>query len=227
VRVARLDRDTAQGKGLRRILARVGRREVDVLVGTQMVTKGHDFPHITLVGVIGADLGLHFPDFRAAERTFQLLTQVAGRAGRGGRAGRVLIQTYSPTHPSLRHAAAHDYESFFDSEIAARQELSYPPAAHLAAVHLDGTDAGAVVRAAGRLASRAQGSLRRLPGVTLLGPTEAPIQKLKDRVRWMLLLKSRERGPLRQALREMLRLADELRKGRVRITVDVDPVSML
>ena len=227
-RVARLDRDTAQRNGLRQILARMARREVDILVGTQMVTKGHDFPDVTLVGVICADLGLHFPDFRAAERTFQLLTQVAGRAGRGERPGRVLIQTYSPDHPSLRWAQQHQYEAFYAEEIKARAELSYPPTGYLAAVHLDGPDGATVERAARKLAGQGERFLKRQPPASrasLLGPTAAPIQKLKDRVRWMLLVRARTRKPLRQLV-QALASVTALPKG-VRVTVDIDPISML
>jgi primosomal protein N' (replication factor Y) len=228
VRVARLDRDTAAGKGMRGILARVGRREVDILVGTQMVTKGHDFPHVTLVGVICADLGLHFPDFRAAERTFQLLTQVAGRAGRGDLRGRVVIQTYSPSHPSVARSGTHDYEGFYASEIEARREAGYPPAAHLAALHVDGPDPERVSRAALSVAACARKAIERKPGVFLLGPAEAPIQKLKGRVRWMLLVKAESR-PLIRAVLDRLVLDDLARldlRG-VRVTADVDPTSML
>jgi primosomal protein N' (replication factor Y) (superfamily II helicase) len=222
-RVARLDRDTASGRGLRTILAQVGRREVDILVGTQMVTKGHDFPHVTLVGVISADQGLHFPDFRASERTFQLLTQVAGRAGRGDRPGRVVIQTYSPEHPSLIAAQAHDYEAFYRQEIEGRRELGYPPCAHLASLRLDGEDAAAVATAAHELAADGHRLLGDSRDVTLLGPTEAPIQRLKGRTRWLLVAKASSRAPLRRLLEA---LSDGRRRG-ARVTVDVDPLLML
>jgi primosomal protein N' (replication factor Y) len=228
-RVARLDRDTATGRGMRSILAAVSRREIDILVGTQMVTKGHDFPHVTLVGVICADLGLHFPDFRAAERTFQLLTQVAGRAGRGDRPGRVIIQTYSPNHPSLRCARSHDYISFYRHEVEVRRELSYPPWGYLAAVRLDGANPVEVedgARDLGRRGRAALGSFQE-GTVTLLGPTEAPIQRLKGRTRWLLLVRARKREDLRRLLRV---IADEQllnRRGRVRVSVDVDPLMLL
>ncbi len=229
-RVARLDRDTAQGKGLRSILGRMGRREVDILVGTQMVTKGHDFPNVTLVGVICADMGLHFPDFRAAERTFQLLAQVAGRAGRGDQPGQVLIQTYNPDHPSLKWARVHDFEAFFTEEVETRLELSYPPGAYLASVHMDGPDERAVTQAARRLAEQGHKLVASLdaPRPHVLGPAEAPIQKLKGRVRWMLLVKGTSRPPLRWVLVQLLTTAAarEFPKG-VRVTVDIDPISML
>jgi primosomal protein N' (replication factor Y) len=228
-RVGRLDRDTATGRGVRNILGQLGRREIDILVGTQMVTKGHDFPYVTLVGVVCADLGLHFPDFRSAERTFQLLTQVAGRAGRGDRPGRVVIQTYSPDHPSVVAASAHDYQSFYRAELPARRELGYPPFAYLAAVRMDGPDAGAVAGVAQRLAERGRTLLGRTTEVTLLGPAEAPIQKLKGKTRWLLLVKAGSRASLRRVLDSLVtERADGPRgSGRVRVSVDVDPVFML
>ena len=228
--VARLDRDTAQGKGLRSILDRMRSGEVDILVGTQMVTKGHDFPNVTLVGVICADMGLHFPDFRASERTFQLLAQVAGRAGRGEQSGRVLIQTYNPDHPSLRCARDHDYETFFAQEVVSRHDLAYPPGAHLASVHVDGPDERAVSRAAHQLAEQGRRLIATLdaPRPSVLGPAEAPIQKLKGRVRWMLLIKCSTRAPLRWVLAQLLVTAGQKEFPRgVRVMLDVDPISML
>jgi primosomal protein N' (replication factor Y) (superfamily II helicase) len=225
-RVARLDRDTATGKGLRAILARVARREVDILVGTQMVTKGHDFPHVTLVGVICADLGLHLPDFRASERTFQLLTQVAGRAGRGDRPGRVVVQTFSPEHPSLVLARTHDYVAFYRLELEARRELSYPPCGHLVAVRIEGPDAAAVVAASRALAERARAALPER-GVELLGPAEAPIERVKGKTRWLLLLKGTDRASLRRVLDAILGERGAPRGSGPRVLVDVDPLSLL
>ncbi|MCA9666167.1 MAG: primosomal protein N' [Myxococcales bacterium] len=225
-RLARLDRDTATSKGLRAILRSVGRREVDVLIGTQMVTKGHDFPDVTLVAVLCADLGLHFPDFRAAERTFQLLSQVAGRAGRGERPGRVLVQTYAPSHPSVVCARDHDYEAFYGGELEGRLELGYPPAGHLAAFRIDGADAKLVERRAREIAGSARlraGSL----GVDLLGPTEAPIQRLKGRTRWLLLLRARERRALRTLLDPLAAQWVGASAGGLRVAVDVDPIGLL
>ena len=228
-RVARLDRDTAQGKGLRTILAAVRKREVDILVGTQMVTKGHDFPDVTLVGVICADLGLHFPDFRAGERTFQLLTQVAGRAGRGERPGKVLVQTYSPQHASLRCAQEHDYEAFYNQEILSRDELGYPPVGHLTTAHLSGPKADEVARAARRLASQARdlGREESLGTVSILGPAEAPLQKLKGKTRWLMLLKAPTRAPLRRMVAGLQVWVTGSDLGKVRVHFDVDPLSML
>lgn len=224
LRVGRLDRDTASSDGLTTILDRFSRREFDVLVGTQMVTKGHDFPGVTLVGVICADLGLQFPDFRAAERTFQLMTQVAGRAGRGDSPGRVLIQTFSPEHSSLAMAREHDYLGFYRYEVAARRELGYPPSGYLISIRIDGEDVERVVRSAGQLAGDCS-TLAREHSVQLLGPSEAPLQRLKGRTRWLLLLKGANRVGIRKVAR--MALSAKSADPGVRITVDVDPYAML
>ncbi len=158
-RVARLDRDSAGGRGgavLERVLGQVHARAIDILVGTQMVTKGHDFEGVTLVGVLLPDQGMHMPDFRAAERTFQLLEQVAGRAGRGERPGRVLVQTYTPEHPAVAALPAHDYEGFARAELARRREAGYPPFTRLIALRLEGGEGTDVRQAAGQAAARAR-----------------------------------------------------------------------
>jgi primosomal protein N' (replication factor Y) len=228
-RVARLDRDVAGGSKSERVLARVGRREVDILVGTQMVTKGHDFPAVTLVGVLCADTGLSLPDFRAAERTFQLLTQVAGRAGRGDRAGRVLIQSYRTDSMAVIAAAEQSYQRFYESEQKVRAELGYPPFGHLVAVRLDSPDAGEVAAAARTLARRAEALSARATDdasqVAVLGPCEAPLARLKGRSRWHVWLRSPDRRALRRFARALIAGAEL--GSRVRLTVDVDPVSAL
>jgi primosomal protein N' (replication factor Y) len=226
-RVARLDRDVATGAKIEAVLARVARREVDVLVGTQMVTKGHDFPGVTLVGVLCADTGLNLPDFRASERTFQLLAQVAGRAGRGDRPGRVMIQTYRPRAPAVVAAAAHDYASFFTAETAARAELGYPPHGRLIAVRIDGADAHEVAGAAQRLAQLATAAARRpdIGGqVEVRGPVPAPLERLRNRTRWQVWLRSADRHALRRVARSLL--GAEL-TGAVRVGLDVDPISAM
>lgn len=226
-RVARLDRDVASGAKVERILAAVAQREVDILVGTQMVTKGHDFPGVTLVGVICADTGLDLPDFRASERTFQLLAQVAGRAGRGDRAGRVIVQTYRPQAAPVVAAAAHDYERFFHAEFQARSELGYPPHGRLVAVRIDGSDESAVAECARRIANVAQSAAQRLDlarVVDVCGPVPAPIEKLRGKTRWQVWLRSGER----QALRRVAREVSNVETGRsVRVVLDVDPMSAL
>jgi primosomal protein N' (replication factor Y) len=226
-RVARLDRDVASGSRVEAVLSRVARREVDILVGTQMVTKGHDFPGVTLVGVLCADVGLNLPDFRASERTFQLLAQVAGRAGRGDRPGRVLIQTYRPGAPAVTAAAAHDYEKFYAAEVEERRERSYPPHGRLIVVRVDGPDEHQVADVAGRaaqLCERAREHIGAVDTLEILGPTAAPLSRLRGRSRWQIWL----RGPDRAALRKVARQAITVeRESKVRVTLDVDPNSAL
>ncbi len=219
-RIARLDRDTATFRTLSRTLESFRRREIDLLVGTQMIAKGHDFPGVTLVGVINADAGLHFPDFRATERTFQLLAQVAGRAGRGGQAGRVIVQTRDPRHPAIQAASRHDYQAFATQELEARAELSYPPYSHLVCVRADGPDPAALAE----VLDRAAREVAAMDGVGVLGPAEAPLSRLKGRHRWQMLLRATERGPLRRAASRVLAIQAP---REVRLTVDVDPVGLL
>jgi primosomal protein N' (replication factor Y) len=225
-RVARLDRDTA-GSGAAReldaILRRMQAGEIDLLVGTQMVTKGHDFPGVTLVGVLQPDQGMHLPDFRAAERTFQLLEQVAGRAGRGERPGRVIIQTYAPEHPAIAAVATHDYDGFVRGELDARREADYPPFARMVALRLDAREAGearAGATAAAEAARAAGGA-----AVVVRGPAEAPLARLRGRSRWQVWLSAHERAPLVAAARAAARTA---KPGTdLRLSVDVDPQSVL
>ena len=224
-RIARLDRDVASGREVEKVLARLRAREVDLLVGTQMVTKGHDLPGVTLVGVILADHSLGFPDFRAAERTFQLLAQVAGRAGRGDREGRVLFQTFQPEHAAIRAAAQHDYEAFFQAETEARRELAYPPHGYLVAVRVDDPDDA---RAKGAIAALASVARKRvLDRVELLGPAEAPIARLRARFRYRFLLRSTDRRALRDVAASIAHAIDAGVAGSSRASVDVDPCSML
>jgi primosomal protein N' (replication factor Y) len=225
-RVGRLDRDVASGAKVETVLARVARREIDILVGTQMVTKGHDFPGVTLVGVLCADTGLNIPDFRASERTFQLLAQVAGRAGRGDRPGRVLVQTYRPSAHAVVSAAAHDYDSFFRAESAARAELAYPPHGRLIAVRIDGPEPGTVSKTGERLAMLAATVAKRpeIVGVEVLGPVAAPLEKLRGRTRWQIWLRGADRTALRRVARSLL--TAEL-PANVRVSLDVDPMSAL
>ncbi len=222
-RVGRLDRDVAIGRGAERVLGKLRDREIDVLVGTQMVAKGHDFPGVTLVGVLAADVGLRQPDFRAAERTFQLLCQVAGRAGRGDEPGRVIVQALAPSHHAIRLAAAHDFRGFYEVEAPRRDELGYPPSGRLAAVIVDGPDEARV-----RESARAIGEAARAhaEGVTILGPAPAPLARLRGRYRFRLLLRARRLEKLRACLLAFEpRLADV--PSGVRAAIDVDPVSML
>jgi primosomal protein N' (replication factor Y) len=225
-RVARLDRDTASGEGVEAVLDRLRTREVDILVGTQMVTKGHDVPGVTLVGVILADQSLAFPDFRASERTFQLLAQVGGRAGRGERPGRVILQTYLPEHPAVHFAQTHDYLGFLRSEQAARRELGYPPYSRLVALRIDASQESQASRAAETLAqvARAQPAVRD-ERVEVLGPAPAPIGRLRGRYRYRFLLKSPDRRALRAVALALVPSLSEVAPARA--SLDVDPVNML
>jgi primosomal protein N' (replication factor Y) len=223
-RVARLDRDTVgSADDTAGILARFARRELDVLVGTQMVTKGHDFPGVTLVGVVLADTALALPDFRAAERTFQLLAQVAGRAGRGADAGRVLIQTFNPRSPAIARAVTHDFTGFAEEELARRRGLAYPPFARLLAVRVEGSDEGAR-RSAEALAHAARPALG--PGMALIGPAPAAIERIRGKSRWHLLVRAQDHAALMRVHRALARVAHRP-PGGASIRFDMDPYSMM
>ena len=223
-RVARMDRDTTSRKGAHQtLIERMSRGEIDILIGTQMVAKGHDFPAVTLVGVVNADSPLNFPDFRSAERAFALLTQVAGRAGRGERPGRVLIQTYAPEHYALQCAATHDYDAFYTQESACREELGYPPFGFLVNLILAALDPEKVKRAAVDLAAALQ---EVAPDVEVLGPAPCPLAKLRGKSRFQILLKAPQRRPLQRLLGRL----DALRRSiptAIALAVDVDPTDML
>jgi len=225
-RIARLDRDSAGGPGkAASVLARFARRELDVLVGTQMVAKGHDFPGVTLVGALDADGPLHLPDYRAAERCVQLLAQVAGRAGRGEQPGRVLLQAFRTAEPAVAAAAAHDYHGFARSELARREALCFPPYARLCAVRLQGNVEARVQAAAERLAGRARDLQRSRGGeVDVLGPAPAPIARLRGKHRFQLLLRARDHGPIHRLCRALFEVP--LPPG-VELSADVDPVGLL
>jgi primosomal protein N' (replication factor Y) len=225
-RVARLDRDAVGSAGdVSAVLARFANRELDVLVGTQMVAKGHDFPGVTLVGVVLADTALALPDFRAAERTFQLLAQVAGRAGRGEDAGRVLVQTWNPTSPAIACAAGHDYASFALRELDDRRKVGWPPFSRLMAVRVEGTDGGAR-RTAEALASAARPALAAGSGLSLLGPAPAALERLRGKARWHLLFRAPSREPLRLVHRLLAPVARRP-SGGAEVRFDVDPHSMM
>jgi len=222
-RVARLDRDTMRRRGaLVRCLERFAAGEMDILVGTQMLAKGHDYPAVTLVGVVVADAALGLADFRAAERTFQLLAQVAGRAGRGSRPGRVVVQAFDPSHPAITAARTHDFEGFAARELAEREELAYPPFGRLAVVRVEATDAERAERAAEALVRR---GAHQLPGsVRLLGPAPAPLARLRGVHRVQLLVKAPTVGDMQRALTALERAHGD--QG-VRLVFDVDPALVL
>jgi len=222
-RIARLDSDTAKSKGFgERVLRALREQELDVLIGTQMVAKGHDFPGVRLVGVVLADIGLHLPDFRAAERTFQLLTQVAGRAGRDLAPGRVVIQTYSPDHYAIRPVSEHDYEGFYAEELGHRAALGYPPFGHLVQALVSGTEEAQARAAAESLA----GAVVPGGGVELLGPAPAPLARLRGRYRFQLFAKGGDPQALRRAAQQLRAASARLGAG-LQASIDLRPLNML
>jgi primosomal protein N' (replication factor Y) len=235
-RVVRMDRDTTRSRGAHeRILKAVSSREVDILIGTQMVAKGHDYPGITLVGVILADATINMPDFRSAERTFQILTQVSGRAGRGETPGEVIIQTYRPDHYAIRYAATHDYEGFVQEELFFRKELGYPPYARMTRFRVDGQSSAAAEQFAGKLAERLRQWVSRegrkgdkKEAVEILGPAPGVFGKLQGRFRWQVVLKGESAKDLSRIVRNAcLATGGDLRPpSGVRFGVDVDPVDL-
>jgi primosomal protein N' (replication factor Y) len=231
-RVARMDRDTTARKGaMVSLLKGLKDRTIDILVGTQMVAKGHDFPYITLVGVICADLSLNFPDFRAGERTFQLLAQVAGRAGRGNTPGRVILQTYNPEHFSILSAQAQDFMSFYDREIGFRRALRYPPFSRLAQIRITGKEKDRTQARAlelGKLCRHVKAGDGFKGAIDVLGPIEAPLLKIAGRYRWQILIKGAGVQPLHRFIRALMAENPAAFNGsQPTVGVDVDPYDML
>lgn len=224
-RIARMDRDTVSGKHhAERILSTFRAGDYDILVGTQMIAKGHDIPNVTLVGVVNADIGLGMPDFRAAERTFQLLTQAAGRAGRGQVPGQVLIQTINPDHYAVRFAAAQDYSLFYEKEVQFRRAMRYPPFAALANVVVRSEEKEEALRMSGELASL----LTPPPDqIKVLGPTEAAVPRLKREFRYQLLIKSASRKILGETMTRLQQYALQSKWRTTALVIDVDPLSLL
>jgi primosomal protein N' (replication factor Y) len=225
--IARMDRDTVSGKhGHYKILRRFERKDIDVLIGTQMVTKGHDFPNVTLVGVIAAETSLHLPDFRASERTFQILTQVAGRTGRGELRGEVIVQTYTPSHYAIVAARTHDYHSFYEREISYRETLNYPPFSRVINLVVQGRNEDFTREVSQQLARYLRASKHK--ALVILGPSPAAMMKLRNRYRYQILLKSTYSQYMRTYVKtqiETFRRTSHLRD--VQIIVDVDPVNLL
>ena len=217
--VGRMDRDTSRGReGAWRVLRRLERGEMEVLVGTQMVAKGHHYPSITLGGVLFADLGLRIPDFRAAERTFQLLTQLAGRTGRGKKRGRVIVQTFVPDHYSIKWAKEQNFKGFAEREMGMREAFGYPPFLHLTRVLFSGKNQEKVELVAAEVARKLNSSAK----VQVLGPAPAPLSRLRNRIRWHLFLKSGSRTAVTELLKRI-----PLRSKGVSIEIDRDPYSLL
>ena len=224
-RAARLDRDAIRRKGaLAGLLERFGSGAIDVLVGTQMIAKGHDFPRVTLVGVVSADVGLGIADFRASERTFQLLTQVVGRAGRGDRAGEAIVQTLSPQHYSIQLACHQDYPAFYTREIPFRQTMRYPPMVSLINTVVRARTFSAAIDDAADIVRRVRQRAGGDGGLRVLGPAPAPLGRLRGEYRAQLLLKGSNRRRLRQALLQAIAARPDLQK---RVVVDVDPLNVL
>ena len=227
LRISRIDRDTTSRRGVfEKTLQAFTQGKIDMLVGTQMLAKGHDFPNVTLVGVVSVDAGLALPDFRAAERTFQLITQVAGRAGRGDRAGQVLVQTYHPNHYVLRHACAQDYDGFYREEIRYRQNHAYPPFVALGSLLVHGTNQS-------RIRADAVGLRKDLDLANkdrtcrILGPAPAPLARLKGEHRMQVLVKSRNRRQLRQVVDQALATAAKRGLNLRSVNLEIDPVSLM
>jgi primosomal protein N' (replication factor Y) len=227
-RIARLDRDTAAKRGYTEsVLHGIAGRSIDILIGTQMVAKGHDFPGVRLVGVVAADVGLHLPDFRAAERTFQLLTQVAGRAGRDELPGRVIIQSFDPGHYAIQPVIDHDYERFYAEELGHRSVLGYPPFGQLVRVLITGPDDGETSDAASELTREVMATLgARAADLEFLGPAPAPLKRLRRRFRYQLLVKGPAGPSLRLASKQLVAATTRL-VAPIQASVDVDPVTML
>ncbi len=221
--IARMDSDTTTKRGSHdRILGEFRRGDASIIVGTQMIAKGLDFPEVTLVGVVSADVTLNLPDFRASERTFNLLTQVAGRAGRGEKAGEVIVQTYAPDHYSILTAAKHDYEKFYEREVSSRKELLFPPFVHLAKITVRSRNDELARKVADDLAKEIGSEAAR--AIKIAGPAPSPIAKMRGYFRWNILLKGKDRKAICELLKKAL--AGFKRPSKVLIAIDVDPISM-
>jgi primosomal protein N' (replication factor Y) len=229
-RVARMDSDTTVRKGSTvKILRGLKEKTIDILVGTQMVAKGHDYPDITLVGVICADQSLAFPDFRSGERTFQLLSQVSGRAGRGSSPGKVILQTYNPDHFSILSAKNQDYRAFYEKELLFRKALNYPPFSRMIQIRIYGKDkkkTGEYAKALGDICLKFKRDLN-MNSVDILGPIEAPVPKIAGRFRWQILLKGKEINQLHSLARNIIFENVQKGSGDVGVIVDVDPYFMI
>jgi len=232
-RTARMDRDTTRRKGsILKILKGLRNQTIDILVGTQMVAKGHDFPNITLVGIICADLSLNFPDFRAGERTFQLLAQVAGRAGRGDSPGRVILQTYNPDHFSILSATKQDFLSFYNAEIGFRKNLDYPPFSRMAQLKISGKDKEKTRQHALNVGDLCNELRRKQPSflksLEVLGPIEASLPKIAKQYRWQILLKCLSTKQLHRFLHQIwFEKKANISIRDVNVVLDVDPFFMM
>ena len=221
-KIARMDSDTMSKRGAHeKVLSAFKKHELDIIVGTQMIAKGLDFPKVTMVGVVSADANLNLPDFRSGERTFNLITQVAGRAGRGDLGGEVIVQTFTPEHYAIRLAAKHDYDGFYSKEIQTRRALLFPPFTSLVKITLRARIEDNVIRVSERLAENLK---KKIPGINMTGPVPSPMAKLRGYYRWNILIKAESRESIVESLRKALK---GFRKGSgVFMAVDVDPMTM-
>ena len=225
VPMAVVDRDTMRKRGaLVRTLNQFRSGEIQALIGTQMISKGHHFPNVTMTAVINADAILGYPDFRSAEKTFYLLTQVAGRSGRGDLIGRVFVQSAFPTHYAVQHASRHDYEAFFEAEIQFRQRFGYPPSTGMIAILLRGEDAAEVEKLSAAIARRLEKTVQSIGDVRIQGPAPAPLARIRGVYRYQILLRSNRRAALRKAVSEAMPAKDH---RNVEVVIDVDPINIL
>jgi primosomal protein N' (replication factor Y) len=225
-RIGRMDRDTVRGRqDFERVLGALQAGELDILAGTQMIAKGHDMPGVTLVGVVGADTALGLPDFRAAERTFQLLTQVSGRAGRGDTPGKVVLQTFFPDHYAVQYAARHDYAGFYEKELRFRSWMHYPPYSALANVLVRATRLDDALQWSGQIGRWLERT--RHEGVRVLGPAAAPIARLKQEFRYHFVFKSESRQKMNRLLRAVLAFTAAEKIPRMNVIVDVDALWLM
>ena len=228
--VTRIDRDTTRGQSAFETMHRqISSGKVDILIGTQMITKGHHFPNVTLVGVIYADLSLNIPDFRSCERSFQLLTQVSGRAGRGKVPGQVIIQTCNPNHYVFDFVKEHDFDQFSRKELTLHKKLNYPPFTRLIGLEVESQSEREGTAWVGKIKTAFSRLLPKHPAIEILGPSRAALYQINNRFRWHFILRSRESKSLRSFLHQSQTL-QELRppkSGKTRLTIDVDPVNLL
>jgi len=228
--ITRMDRDTARGKtAFDEMYHGMNAGEIDILIGTQMITKGHDFPNVTLVGVINADISLNIPDFRSCERSFQLLTQVAGRAGRGQVPGQVIIQTHNPDHYLYDYVKSHDYEKFYEKEIQIRKRLNFPPFTRLASIEVESEIESMGIALAGKLKLSLERIIRNKNGIELLGPSRAALYMINNRFRWHLIIRAKSAAELQKVLSQCGDFIDNKKSSttRTKVTIDVDPINML
>lgn len=222
----RMDADTTGRKNSHeKIIDKFRNRECDVLLGTQMISKGLDFPDVTMVGVITADTSINLPDFRAAEKTFQMIAQVAGRSGRGDKKGNVIVQTYSPEHYSIQYAKKHDYEGFYNQEIRLRKELEYPPFSNITTILVSGINEKSVIRVSNRIGLFIKNNNHK-SGIEILGPVSAPLGRIKNKYRWQIILKASNQSVIREIIVKML-MDKQIDMEGTNISIDLNPYNML